>query len=153
VIRRRLPAVIAMTLAMAVLGQAPARAAPDASCNVQTGGRPVVILVHGFNASPAPTWDAVEDRLKPRNLYVERFDYSHDHGNTQWVTSDNIGPALATRINCLAAKSRDQGGPGKVIAVGHSMGGLAIRCALQPACSKVEGVEASVAQAGLLQSR
>ncbi|HSW77846.1 MAG TPA: hypothetical protein VLG36_03550 [Candidatus Chromulinivoraceae bacterium] len=58
---------------------------------------------------------------------VKPFDYKDNHFD--WVTNDNIGPKLARTIDCLAQTSRKEGGPGKVIVVAHSMGGLAARFA------------------------
>jgi hypothetical protein len=59
--------------------------------------------------------------------YPDWFDYSQE--NLQWVDSDNLGPRLVREINCRAQSSLEQGGLGKVIIVGHSMGGLAARWA------------------------
>lgn len=54
---------------------------------------------------------------------VYTFDYHQDSG--KWVTDKNIGPALGRAIDCLYRASGQ-----KVILVGHSMGGLASRYAL-----------------------
>jgi pimeloyl-ACP methyl ester carboxylesterase len=90
-----------------------------------------VLLVHGFFSSEA-TWNQGRPSMirtlgQVRGLYVRTFDYSRV--NTRWVTDPDIGPALADRIACLAAASRQAGGPGKVVIVAHSMGGLATRYA------------------------
>jgi len=62
---------------------------------------------------------------------VAPFDYSDYH--SKWVTDEHIGKALAERINCLSAASKEAGGDGRVIVVAHSMGGLALREALNRA--------------------
>ncbi len=62
------------------------------------------------------------------DVYVDTpFDYSQV--NRAWVDNPAMGPALAQRIACLAAASRQAGGFGKVIIVAHSMGGLVARFA------------------------
>jgi hypothetical protein len=61
------------------------------------------------------------------------FDYGEV--NDQWVTNPDISKALAQRIDCLAHRSTVNGGPGKVVIVAHSMGGLATRCASSTSCS------------------
>jgi pimeloyl-ACP methyl ester carboxylesterase len=55
-------------------------------------------------------------------IAVYTFDYSGRA--SQWVTNQNIGPALAQSIRCLAIESGH-----KVMVVAHSMGGLATRLA------------------------
>jgi len=70
------------------------------------------------------TFDAV---AKLRVADPIAFDYRSE--NRQWVTDSRIGPALAELVACLAHRSAQAGGRGKVILVGHSMGGLAIRYA------------------------
>jgi len=110
-----------------------------------------VLLVHGFTDGPF-TWEdggahsmTAAIRAVPGVKVVPEFDYFDE--NTRWVTDSHIGPALAADITCLASASARQGGPGKVIIVAHSMGGLAVRCALDPACA---GKAAKAAQIGLV---
>jgi len=118
---------------------APLVSAATGGCGADMGTRQVVVLVHGFN-SDATTWTkskpamlAAVSGADPGNVYVRLFDYGTK--STQWVTDPAIGPALASFVGCLAQASSAAGGSGKVILVGHSMGGLAIRCALNLACS------------------
>lgn len=113
------------------------------------GTRTPVLLVHGFTASP-DTWnDTTRLYLTTTpGTCVEMFDYAA-HA-TDWVTdtpAGNVSVAhrLAVTITTLAAHSRAAGGPGKVIVVAHSLGGLATRCATSPACSGVPGAAADVA--------
>jgi pimeloyl-ACP methyl ester carboxylesterase len=107
-------------------------AAPS-SCAVDVGTRVPVILVHGWNGSPAD-WGSPSDGgsmihviASMPGVYAEPFDY-HQFASS-WVTNPAIGPALAQRIDCLARSSLRGGGLGKVILVDHSMGGLATRYA------------------------
>lgn len=96
------------------------------------GTNTAVVLTHGL-FSKGDSWKSGGDasmyaKLKKMpGVYVETFDY--EDTNTAWVTSDNIGPRLARRIACLAAHSRENKGLGKVVGVGHSMGGRAFEFA------------------------
>ena len=74
---------------------------------------------------------------------IDVFDYAD--ASTQWVTDHQIAQQLATTINSLADQSKAAGGPGKVIVVAHSMGGLATRCASAASCSGVTGAAAHIA--------
>jgi hypothetical protein len=58
---------------------------------------------------------------------VSVFDY--ESSNTRWVDHPDIGPRLVECIKRLATASAAAGGPGKVVVVAHSMGGLATRWA------------------------
>ena len=116
--------------ASSLVAGAPAVAVPEAStvrCS-NAKGRVPVLLVHGWN-SKAGTWDKKLDALGANaRTCLATFDYSKY--NTEWVTNPNIGKALAARIAQLAKVSPN----GKIIVIGHSMGGLAIRCAASAAC-------------------
>jgi triacylglycerol esterase/lipase EstA (alpha/beta hydrolase family) len=95
-----------------------------------------VLLVHGFIAGPqiwATMTSAIASALQAQVKVVPSFNY--ERRNTSWVTNPAIGPALAARITSLATASKCQRGPGKVIIVAHSMGGLAVRCAVDPGCA------------------
>lgn len=74
---------------------------------------------------------------------VEQFDYADR--STSWVTDPAIGPRLGKEMSQLSALSTAQGGSGKLFVVAHSMGGLALRCALDVACSGQEGLGEAVA--------
>lgn len=98
-----------------------------------------VLLVHGFTQGP-DIWSSGGANSMISAIgaiggvkVVPPFDYSQE--NTSWVTNSHIGPALAGEIRCLASTSQRLGGAGKVFLVGYSMGGLAIRCALDPRCA------------------
>lgn len=92
-------------------------------------GRIPVLFVHGFTGSPnnfrhsrdgRP--DLIESVAALDTVTAYTFDYS-DHAS-MWVTDPAIGPQLAKAIACLGRAS-DR----KVVAVAHSMGGLAVRYA------------------------
>jgi pimeloyl-ACP methyl ester carboxylesterase len=97
------------------------------------GTRVPVVMVHGLNSN-AGVWG---DDSRSGSMYkalkdlsgISRFKFDYGSVSDKWVTDPNIGPKLTTTISCYAKASRDQGGPGKVILVTHSMGGLATRYA------------------------
>jgi len=114
---------------------------PSVSANLHLGTATPVLLVHGFNEGPAvftregsPTLDKAISSAIPGAVKVVTFDYSK--WSRLWVTFTLIGPQLAKCITWLAHISALQNGPGKVIIVAHSMGGLAVRCAVDPGCAK-----------------
>lgn len=142
----RVMRIIAAVLIGVLLGSgvaSPVLAAPTKPCidTGKLGTKVPVILVHGWNSS-GKSWG--EDKNKASMVHAigtiagvyldEPFDYSKH--NQSWVDNKNIGPKLAERIACVAAASREAKGSGKVILVGHSMGGLAARFA---ANQKVNG--------------
>lgn len=96
------------------------------------GAATPVLLVHGFNSSSevfseyySGLMTALEDEGRAT---VDLFDYSET--SRHWVTPETAAQ-LTAQVDCLASRSAANGGPGKVILVGHSMGGLVIRGALQ----------------------
>jgi pimeloyl-ACP methyl ester carboxylesterase len=119
---------------------------PPAPCDgtspdVQLGHATPVLLVHGFredstvftkgsHGSPSLV-SAIRTALGSQ-VQTAVFDYRLV--NTAWVTNALIGPSLASCVTWLAQRSDAQGGPGRVIIVAHSMGGLAVRCALDATC-------------------
>jgi len=112
-------------------------AARAASCGTATQTKTPVLMVHGFT-SDSSMWTAgspsmVQAIAAATGVQAQTFDYGGK--STQWVKDSGSGAALAGQIDCLAKGSADLGGPGKVVLVAHSMGGLAIRCATDTACS------------------
>lgn len=108
------------------------------------GQRPVpVIMVHGWNGDPTTftqpiglfadggsggdgiklSFSIVGQLQRIPGLAVYTFDYSRY--SNRWVTDGNIGPRLASAIECL---TNYYGTKAQIIA--HSMGGLATRFAL-----------------------
>jgi hypothetical protein len=115
----------------------PAAAAPTCSAPGLKKGQTPVILAHGLGSSAA-TWTgnngaSMVSKLKSvKGLYIETFDYSLRNKNLTWVTDPQIAPRFAERVNCLNRLAGE-----KVIAGGHSMGGLLIREAAATVGSKI----------------
>lgn len=92
-----------------------------------------VVLIHGWTGTPS-VWGSDND---PASMFyavdmipgtwTTAFDYTGH--NQDWVDSPYIGHRLVTYLNCLAAVSAKNHGPGKVVVIAHSMGGLATRWA------------------------
>lgn len=127
-----------LTAVCGVLALVPTASAVVDRCGVSVDARPVIMTVHGFTGDPGAFSESGETgsmndsiRMVDKVNLVDPFDY-RDH-NTKWVTDENIGPALAKQINCLSSASKEAGGDGKIIVVAHSMGGLALREALNQA--------------------
>jgi pimeloyl-ACP methyl ester carboxylesterase len=92
-----------------------------------------VIFIHGFNQSPND-WGLVGDYYRASMAYqvhaipgtwVSFFNYGPT--STNWVGDPSNGPALARYVHAVAQASQKAGGPGKVVLVGFSMGGLMAR--------------------------
>lgn len=135
---------LAVSLALSTVGASAPATAADGHCNPSGESRQPVLLVHGFNSGPG-TWNAKTQAkyAKAGATCIDVFDYKS--WSTQWVTDEHIGPALAARIEQLAAASANGKGSGKVIIVAHSMGGLATRCAVASSCNGgLRGVSAHV---------
>jgi pimeloyl-ACP methyl ester carboxylesterase len=113
---------------------------PGIPATQQLGTATPVLMVHGFDdsssrfTSPGSLQGAIHSALGNAVAPLP-FDYSGS--STKWVTDPAIGAQLAKCITWLADTSVQQKGPGRIIVVAHSMGGLAVRCALDPACAKV----------------
>lgn len=125
-----------------VSGAASARvasAAPQHSCPGNLGAKTPVLLVHGYN-DDANRWKNSYRRFCDARTWATTFNYGdrsarYGDPSLQWVKDARIGPALAQTISDLAAQSAQGNGPGKVVVIAHSMGGLALRCALVDACA------------------
>ena len=91
-----------------------------------------VVFIHGFRGhasnwgpdSPGSMFYAV-DQIP--GTWTSAFDYSQH--NSEWVDNPAVGGAFVKYLDCVAAASRAAGGPGKVIVIAHSMGGLITRWA------------------------
>lgn len=147
---RRWVGPVLVLLALLALVVAPSLATPTAqaaagcSSDNAVDDRIPLLFVHGF-ISNARAWDAAVKRFCNGEVYATTFDYSAVHAN--WVTDPKIGRHLAERIVDLAEMSVAGGGPGKVLLVGHSMGGLAIRCAADGRCNGGGALGAPAGQA------
>lgn len=112
-------------------GQSPHDTAVTAGDFATVGGvvpRPVV-LVHGWDsgyqamAGYAHLLDTSKVLHEPLHAFL--FDYSANSG--RWAAIPAIAACLAAYVNAVSAGYKNAGGDGRVLAVGHSMGGLAIR--------------------------
>jgi hypothetical protein len=122
---------------------------PGASAALHLGTATPVLLIHGFSEDPgvftgegSPTLESAISSAFPGAVKVVTFDYrkwSH-----LWVTFTLVGPQLAKCISWLAHISAQQKGPGQVIIVAHSMGGLAVRCAVDPTCASGQAADPSL---------
>jgi hypothetical protein len=141
---RALAAVAVMLLPVASVSS-PAGAAADAGTQPSGCRSPVVrdlgtqvpvLLVHGFNEAPSIWNQGTPSMLTAIEAIpgVKAVSFNYFDERTSWVTAPLIGACLATWIRSLAAASVKAGGAGKVIIVAHSMGGLAIRCAVDTKC-------------------
>ena len=126
-----LPAgVMAVAVGLVVLSSVAVthEAVAEPSCNDPGTALPVVI-VHGFRSDEGAMSGLVAILENTQvDVAVEPFDYGAY--STSWVTHEQIGPKLRERLLCLADASMASGGLGRVVVVGHSMGGLATRHAL-----------------------
>jgi pimeloyl-ACP methyl ester carboxylesterase len=130
--------ILAATGAVATPAEASAPARSAAACQNDFGSKTPVLLVHGFHEG-TDVWESMTKTIQaslPDVKVVAPFDYP----NTEWVNDPNVGPKLASVIRCLATSSKNNGGPGKVIIVAHSMGGLAVRCAVDLTCAGTDAV-------------
>lgn len=99
------------------------------SAKTSASARPVV-LVHGWNSSAAGMADSVAPKLTASLGSGFRL-YAFDYGRNSdvWAGKPTVGGCLADFINAVSATHRTAGGDGKVLVLGHSMGGLAARFA------------------------
>lgn len=101
--------------------------------NQDFGAEVPVIMVHGLLGN-GTDWGSINNASSfagrvnniPDVAVAHRFDYDW----SKWVTDPGNGPRLAKTIDCISQLSQHNGGKGKVIVVGYSMGGLMARDAL-----------------------
>jgi triacylglycerol lipase len=110
-------------------GKVGAVPAADGSC-ANPGRATPVLFVPGMGSRPSEFTSGGSASLASAvgrlpNVRISYFDY-HSY-DLEWVTDPHIGPALARTIACLGDKSQALGGPGTVVVIAHSMGGLALR--------------------------
>jgi pimeloyl-ACP methyl ester carboxylesterase len=122
-------AAAAPTTALTAVGEVSACTTSLPAADAALTERPVV-LVHGWNSNAA----AMEGLAKliskgTQHYFLYCFDYSHL--TPKWPKDPSIHQQLANEIVALSMAYKRGGGDGKVLAVGHSMGGIAIRYASQ----------------------
>jgi pimeloyl-ACP methyl ester carboxylesterase len=120
-----------------------ADSSPQYQCAGSLGTKKPVLLVHGYNGT-ADAWKNSYKEFCDSNTWATTFNYGDPLAGSadpslHWVTDPQVGPALADKIAELADESATNGGPGKVIVIAHSMGGLALRCALVDSCNGHQG--------------
>ncbi len=101
----------------------------------QNFGRDVpVILVHGVQGNTGD-WGDIDEPGFYKTIddiagvaVAQRLSYNAS--GLVWVDDQQNGPKLAKTIDCVSQLSKKNGGVGKVIVVGYSMGGLLARDAL-----------------------
>ena len=117
----------------ATLAQCPGRSPFATDPGVFTNARHPLVLVHGWTSksdSMGQVETALEKRI-PDTFEYRYFDYRAN--GSDWAAQPAISACLADYINEVSDHYRRAGGDGKVFVVTHSMGGLAIRFATDPA--------------------
>lgn len=130
-------------MALGLVVSAPAQASTiTPGCVSGLGKNVPVVLVHGLLGSSKDWTDGspsmVDALSRVPGITVVRPIFNYARYNKDWVDNPNIGPKLAHLIACVATSSREAGGPGKVIVIAHSMGGLAVRWAATEASNAKE---------------
>lgn len=95
-----------------------------------------VVLVHGWGFGSPATWGSPDDPSSSAGKLAaelgedyQLFLFDYADASTTWASRPVIAGCLADYLAAVADASRAVGGPGTVHAIGHSMGGLAIRYA------------------------
>lgn len=123
-----------VTASLWPLGLGPARRNPPHSASADGVDTPI-LLVHGFGANKS-NWLYLRRHLAQAGFgAVDTFDYN--------PLSADI-PTLALRCAERAAALRDRAGTGRVHLVGHSLGGVVVRYAVQVTGLEGVGVAATV---------
>lgn len=117
-----------------------------------------VILVNGVNGDKGDWgrpgregfYKTIDDL--PGVSVAQAFDYDARWNNiaVRWIDDKNIGPKLANTIDCVAQLSLKNGGKGKVVVVGYSLGGLVARYALSLRSSDGRQIADEVGQAVMI---
>ncbi len=115
-------------------------AARDTACdgagkidNKQFGTDIPVIFVHGFRGGKGDWGDtSTKDSFAYLIHAIDGVSVAHSfqYSSGFWVDHKDNGPKLAKVIDCIAQTSWKNGGKGKVIVIGYSMGGLVARDAI-----------------------
>ena len=93
-----------------------------------------VVLVHGWDSSSSSMASVAKYVSSSTNIKVPVRTFLFDYGahSGHWAAVPAIASCLADYVRTVSDASKRVGGDGKVILVGHSMGGLAIRFASSP---------------------
>jgi pimeloyl-ACP methyl ester carboxylesterase len=146
---RRLATVAALLVATQLV-IAPVSSAEAASCPTsqvpdtagQSATRRPVVFVHGWIGEPMTEAAAKLRQQLGDRISTSTFDYSR--WALHWASDSHIAPCLADYINTVSAAHKKVRGDGKVVVIAHSMGGLAIRYAMDPDIVKSPATAATV---------
>ncbi|MFD4638179.1 alpha/beta fold hydrolase [Lentzea sp. NPDC058436] len=95
----------------------------------QSATRRPVVLVHGWTGGPmTDTANGLASRLGER---VNTYTFDYGRRSLHWASDPQIAECLGRFVDAVSKDHKAAGGDGKVVAVAHSMGGLALRYALQ----------------------
>ncbi|GHH40510.1 alpha/beta fold hydrolase [Lentzea cavernae] len=95
----------------------------------QAATRRPVVLVHGWTGGPmTDTANGLAARLGER---VSTFTFDYSRRSLHWASDTQIAGCLSRFVDAVSKDHKGAGGDGKVVVVAHSMGGLALRYALQ----------------------
>lgn len=104
------------------------------SSDGQSASARPVILVHGWTGGRmSGTATQLQQMLGDR---ISTFTFDYSRWASHWATDVHIASCLADYVSSVSSAYRSAGGDGKVLMVAHSMGGLAIRYALDPRFAK-----------------
>lgn len=131
-------------VASAETGRPAECSSPVKHINYDMGDKTPIIMVHGLNGDAktwryTTLWDLIEK--SPRLYVAANFEFRakyltvypnlrklRDGYNSLYDSADR----LARTTNCVSAVSKQNGGTGKVIVAGYSLGGLLTHLALKP---------------------
>jgi pimeloyl-ACP methyl ester carboxylesterase len=137
---RRLATVAAVLFAAQLVSAPVTSAAEGASCpaGAATASTPVtegqsatrrpVVFVHGWTGNPMT--DAAAKLRQELGDRISTFTFDYSRWALYWASDDHIAPCLADYINGISEAHKKVRGDGKVVVIAHSMGGLALRYAM-----------------------
>ena len=130
--RTAILAVVAFLSALVVLAPSPpavgaaiCQGKNTAPTSGQSASRRPVILAHGWTSSGTALTHTGSVLAAQTNHRISTFYFDYAMDSTTWAGNNAVSGCLATYINKVSAAYTEAGGDGKVILVGHSMGGLA----------------------------
>ncbi|MDT4913090.1 MAG: hypothetical protein QOC66_2218 [Pseudonocardiales bacterium] len=108
--------------------------------HAQSPSRRPVIFVHGWTADGNALRCTGEVLTRQLNSRIVPFYFDYHQNATIWAGNSAVSGRLASYIKDVSAAYRRAGGDGKVLLVGHSMGGLAALYASSSAGADIGGV-------------
>jgi pimeloyl-ACP methyl ester carboxylesterase len=128
-------AALLLMTAMASPAAAGQLAVTNAQCSSKSEPLPVkttekpVVFVHGWTSSAAGSEEAVDALETKLGSGYKVFTFDYSDANTVWGAKGDTKACLADYLVRASKSSEAGGGEGRVLAVGHSMGGIVIRAA------------------------